>query len=252
MLILCLKFSGIPYRSHLMVDNLKCLLYVIMLWGTARIIYGILTLVYPDTIQANPDILGVIISMISEYIALELIPYLIALDSKSINALAMKEYSTMLLTHDEDQPEPDPGDLEVNVNSGSQNDMIQMDTDSDYKQKGSVPIHMPERTSFHSTPGNILARQRSERFDEEEKKSHRNSQIHSTTGGIQTPRLTVVTQKHKPSAGVGNLKATAAMRSSFESDKTLTEIHLCSAATELSSYEMKKIKKEFFINQGDL
>lgn len=90
MLILCLKFSGIPYRSHFMVNNLKCLLYVLMLWGTARTIYGILTLAYPDTIQANPNIVGVIIAMIAEYISLELIPYLVALDSKSINALALK------------------------------------------------------------------------------------------------------------------------------------------------------------------
>ena len=96
-----------------------------MLWGTARIIYGILTLAYPDTVQANPNIVGVIIAMIAEYISLELIPYLVALDSKSINALALKQESTMLLPNedDSDPKSPEPGDGNV-VNSGSHNEII--------------------------------------------------------------------------------------------------------------------------------
>lgn len=40
--------------------------------------------------------------------------------------------------------------------------------------------------------------------------------------------------------------------SSFDSDKTLTEIHLSSAATEISVLEMKRIKRDFFINQNEL
>lgn len=53
MLVLCLKFSGVPYRSHTMEHKLKCLLYVLILWAIARIAYGVLKLAYPDTLQGN-------------------------------------------------------------------------------------------------------------------------------------------------------------------------------------------------------
>ncbi len=171
MVILCLKFSGIPYRSHLLVDNLKCLLYVLILWGTARIIYGIITIAYPDTIQSNPNAVGVVIAMTAEYVALELIPYLIALDSKSINALALKtepsDMATLILPHPEDYH-----------SSGSQHDGPHLDTDQDSKRKASLHHSPPflEKTksataSAYSSPGLGVTRTRTNYQLVEEKKT---------------------------------------------------------------------------------
>ncbi len=63
MLILCLKFSGIPYRSSIMLKRFKLLLCVMVLWGATRLIYGILSLFYSDYPPGNTKALAGILIM---------------------------------------------------------------------------------------------------------------------------------------------------------------------------------------------